>query len=172
MNEKQNFYEEFHNAVEESMQEIKDSCKEPVFVKITGKEEIEQFVESLYADGKKPCERFGMSWEMLGELEIAEDAMKAEHTKHMQDSETLRKLIVEYVALLPEDTTITYGEIRERLGVNKDFLEDEGIILTGDKAVTVVRWLLLNDIIPQVFRPIEVNRALRTKRNNTRINSV
>ena len=96
----------------------------------------------------------------------------SELTKHMQDSETLRKLIVKYVSPLPEETTISYKEIRERLRVSKDFLEDEDITLTGEKAITAVRWLLLNDIIPQIFRPIEVSRALRTKRNNTRIASV
>ncbi|WP_413113846.1 hypothetical protein [Thaumasiovibrio sp. DFM-14] len=27
------------------------------------------FVASLYANGKKPCERFGLTWESLSELE-------------------------------------------------------------------------------------------------------
>jgi len=92
--------------------------------------------------------------------------------KHMKDSEALRKLIIEYVSPLPEETIVTYKEIRKRLDVNKDFLEDGSTLLTGAKAITVVRWLMLNEIIPQAFRPIEVSRALRTKRNNTRIETL
>ena len=32
-------------------------------------EQIKAFVESLHKDGKKPCERFGISWEELAELD-------------------------------------------------------------------------------------------------------
>lgn len=32
-------------------------------------EKIKDFVESLYEDDKKPCEKFGMTWEELSSLE-------------------------------------------------------------------------------------------------------
>lgn len=32
-------------------------------------EDIKVFVKGLYKDGKTPCERFGMTWEVLGEIE-------------------------------------------------------------------------------------------------------
>lgn len=32
-------------------------------------EDVTSFVSSLYADNKKPCERFGMTWEELSSLE-------------------------------------------------------------------------------------------------------
>ncbi len=35
----------------------------------TSPEKIKAFVASLHANGKKPCERFGMSWDALSELE-------------------------------------------------------------------------------------------------------
>jgi len=65
----EDFYQEFHATVEDTMDEIRNSDKKPVFVKVTSEEDITKFVESLYADGRTPCERFGMSWEMLGEIE-------------------------------------------------------------------------------------------------------
>lgn len=33
------------------------------------KTEMEAFVEDLYKDGKKPCERFGLTWANLADLE-------------------------------------------------------------------------------------------------------
>lgn len=35
----------------------------------TNATEMKAFVANLYKDGRKPCERFGMSWESLSELE-------------------------------------------------------------------------------------------------------
>ncbi|MGF1762466.1 hypothetical protein [Aliivibrio kagoshimensis] len=35
----------------------------------TNRAELKEFVASLYADGKTPCEQFGVSWEQLSELE-------------------------------------------------------------------------------------------------------
>ncbi|MGT3790967.1 hypothetical protein ACVTD8_16860 [Vibrio cholerae] len=33
------------------------------------RDELKAFVSSLYSDGKKPCERFGLTWDSLSALE-------------------------------------------------------------------------------------------------------
>jgi len=35
----------------------------------TDEQKIKEFVENLYAGGRKPCESFGVTWEQLGHLE-------------------------------------------------------------------------------------------------------
>ncbi len=33
------------------------------------RDELKTFVSSLYSNGKKPCERFGLTWDSLSTLE-------------------------------------------------------------------------------------------------------
>lgn len=39
------------------------------------REHLNAFVDELYADGKKPCERFGMSWDELSKIEAENPAL-------------------------------------------------------------------------------------------------
>lgn len=45
-------------------------------------EDINQFVASIYADNKKPCESFNMSWSELSELD--ENISSTEQNCHLQ----------------------------------------------------------------------------------------